>query len=63
MFPITKITISFFSPEKIFSQYDIIFIPQWVWVEVCDSDNRKSYIADLKEYSRPYDNEIEKIKN
>ena len=40
------------SPEKIFSQYDIIFIPQWVWVEVCDSDNRKSYINDLKHYSK-----------
>ena len=39
-------------PEKIFSQYDIIFIPQWVWVEVCDSDNRKSYIDDLKHYSK-----------
>lgn len=39
-------------PEKIFSQYDIIFIPQWVWVEVCDSDNRKSYINDLKHYSK-----------
>jgi hypothetical protein len=38
------------SPEKIFSQYDIIFIPQWVWVEVCDSDNRKSYINDLEHY-------------
>jgi hypothetical protein len=38
------------SHEKIFSQYDIIFIPQWVWVEVCDSDNRKSYINDLKHY-------------
>ncbi|MDK2821463.1 MAG: hypothetical protein PWP31_1428 [Clostridia bacterium] len=40
------------SPEKIFNQYDIILIPQWVWTEVCDSDNRKSYINDLKEYSR-----------
>lgn len=40
------------SPEKIFSQYDIIFIPRWVWVEVCDSDNRKSYINDLKHYSK-----------
>lgn len=40
------------SPEKIFSQYNIIFIPQWVWVEVCDSDNRKSYINDLKHYSK-----------
>ncbi|WP_265447961.1 hypothetical protein [Acetivibrio straminisolvens] len=40
------------SPEKIFSQYDMILIPQWVWVEVCDSDNRKSYINDLKHYSK-----------
>ncbi|MEG6569250.1 hypothetical protein [Thermoanaerobacterium thermosaccharolyticum] len=40
------------SHEKIFSQYDIIFIPQWVWVEACDSDNRKSYINDLKHYSK-----------
>jgi|GEM_PF-717355 hypothetical protein len=39
------------SPKKIFSQYDIIFIPRWVWVEVCDSENRKSYINSLKEYS------------
>lgn len=38
------------SPEKIFSQYDIIFIPGWVWVEVCDSENRKNYINDLKHY-------------
>lgn len=40
------------SPEKIFSQYDMILIPKWVWVEVCDSDNRKSYINDLKHYSK-----------
>jgi hypothetical protein len=40
------------SPEKIFSQYDIILIPQWVWIEVCDSDNRKSYINDLIHYSK-----------
>lgn len=39
------------SPEKIFSQYDIIFVPQWVWVEVSESDNRKDYINNLKEYS------------
>lgn len=39
------------SPEKIFMQYDIILIPGWVWVEVCDSENRKSYINDLKHYS------------
>ncbi|HHU68923.1 MAG TPA: hypothetical protein GXZ31_01320 [Thermoanaerobacterales bacterium] len=38
-------------PKKIFKQYDIILVPQWVWVEVCDSDNRKNYINDLKEYS------------
>jgi hypothetical protein len=40
------------SPEKIFRQYDMIFIPQWVWTEVCDSQNRKSYINDLKHYSK-----------
>jgi hypothetical protein len=40
------------SPEKIFSQYDIIFIPGWVLVEVCDSENRKNYINDLKHYSK-----------
>ncbi|WP_139905793.1 hypothetical protein [Clostridium thermarum] len=40
------------SPEKIFSQYDMILIPKWVWVEVCDSDNRKSYINDLKHCSK-----------
>ena len=40
------------SPEKIFSQYDMILIPQWVWTEVCDSENRKSYINDLKHYSK-----------
>ncbi|WP_434643299.1 hypothetical protein PQ692_02895 [Thermoanaerobacterium thermosaccharolyticum] len=40
------------SPEKIFNQYDMILIPQWVWTEVCDSENRKSYINDLKHYSK-----------
>ena len=40
------------SPEKIFRQYDMIFIPKWVWTEVCDSQNRKSYINDLKHYSK-----------
>ena len=40
------------SHEKIFSQYDMILIPQWVWTEVCDSENRKSYINDLKYYSK-----------
>ena len=40
------------SPEKIFSQYDMIFIPKWVWVEVCDSEKRKSYIYNLKHYSK-----------
>ena len=40
------------SHEKIFSQYDMILIPQWVWTEVCDSENRKSYINDLKHYSK-----------
>lgn len=40
------------SPEKIFSQYDMILIPQWVWIKVCDSENRKSYIDDLKHYSK-----------
>lgn len=35
------------SPEQIFSQYDMIFVPQWVWVEVCDSESRKDYIKDL----------------
>ncbi|MDK2807138.1 MAG: hypothetical protein PWQ94_2302 [Thermoanaerobacterium sp.] len=39
-------------PEKIFEQYDMILIPQWVWTEVCDSENRKSYINDLKHYSK-----------
>lgn len=38
------------SPKKIFSQYDIILIPRWVWIEVCDSDNRKGYINDLEHY-------------
>jgi len=37
-------------PEKIFEQYDTILIPQWVWVEICDSENRKSYVNDLKQY-------------
>lgn len=32
------------SPEKIFMQYDIILIPQWAWVEVCGSENRKSLV-------------------
>lgn len=36
----------------IFSQYDIILIPHWVWVEVCDSDNRKNYLNSLKYYSK-----------
>ncbi|WP_434565074.1 hypothetical protein PQ690_02655 [Thermoanaerobacterium thermosaccharolyticum] len=40
------------SPEKIFNQYDMILIPQWVWTKVCDSENRKSYINDLKHYSK-----------
>jgi len=31
------------SPGKIFGQYDIILIPQWVWIEVCDSDIRKIF--------------------
>ncbi len=39
------------SPEKIFKQYDMILIPQWVWTEICDSENRKSYVNDLKQYS------------
>lgn len=39
------------SPDKIFSYYDIIIIPQWVWIEVCDSDKRKSYINNLKNHS------------
>ncbi|MFU0801090.1 MAG: hypothetical protein ACFWUE_10630 [Xylanivirga thermophila] len=39
-------------PEKIFSQYDIILVPEWVWIEVCDSENRKDYINDLKHYSK-----------
>jgi hypothetical protein len=40
------------NPEKIFMQYDMILIPQWVWTEICDSKNRKSYINDLKQYSK-----------
>ena len=40
------------SPEKIFNQYDIVIIPQWVWNEICDSENRKSYVNDLKQYSK-----------
>lgn len=39
-------------PEKIFCQYDIIFIPKWVWVEVCDSEKRKNYIYNLKHFSK-----------
>jgi hypothetical protein len=30
----------------------MILIPQWVWIEVCDSKNGKSYIDDLKHYSK-----------
>ncbi|MDK2787289.1 MAG: hypothetical protein PWP07_514 [Epulopiscium sp.] len=40
------------SPEKIFSQYDMILIPKWVWVEVCDSENRERYINHLKQISK-----------
>ena len=40
------------NPEKIFSLYDIIFIPRWVWVEVCDSENRERYINHLKQISK-----------
>lgn len=40
------------TPDKIFSQYDMILIPQWVWAEICDSENRISYIESLKHYSK-----------
>lgn len=40
------------TPKNIFDQYDAILIPRWVWIEVCDSNNRKSYINSLKHYSK-----------
>ena len=30
----------------------MILIPQWVWVEVCDSESRKNYIEDLGNKSK-----------
>ncbi|WPX08833.1 hypothetical protein [Anaerocellum danielii] len=30
-------------PKKIFTPYDVVLIPTWVWEEICDSPHRKNY--------------------
>ncbi|OWZ83358.1 hypothetical protein [Natranaerobius trueperi] len=36
------------SYKMVFASYDIILIPQWVWNEVTDSNNRVNYITELQ---------------
>ncbi len=39
-------------PGLIFNKYDAVLIPQWVWIEICDSQNRINYINNLECYTK-----------
>lgn len=39
--------------EKTLESYDVILIPGWVWIEVCDSKYRKNYVKSLIEKGVP----------